>query len=151
MRARQVQLGARATAIRALDGTQGVGLDGHEDRTQDTFREGDGGQMDLVEELRGSTYVKTRDRYKHGAATFLLHLYDSGDDALTAPFASQMEANLAMVRPRNGTSDEAMISFLLPSYCEEPIEPLYRDLLPPEKILEPIWSWKDDFNKFSEN
>lgn len=151
VRARQVQLGARASAIRALDRTQSEGRDGHEDRNQDTLREGDGGQMDLVEELRGSTYMKTRDRYKHGAATFLLHLYNSGDDALTAPFASQMEANLAMVRPRNGTSDEAMIYSLLPSYCEEPIEPLHWDLLTPEKILEPIWSWKDDFKKLSES
>eukprot|EP00963_Diacronema_lutheri_P004492 scaffold339_cov298-Pavlova_lutheri.AAC.4 len=58
VRARQLQLDVRAIAIRAQDGTRSAVLDGRGGCEQDTFHEGDGGQMDLVEELRGSTYMK---------------------------------------------------------------------------------------------
>eukprot|EP00963_Diacronema_lutheri_P012940 scaffold2122_cov318-Pavlova_lutheri.AAC.2 len=55
--ARQLQIDARANAIGAQDGTRSAVLDGRGGCEQDTFHEGDGGQMDLVEELRGSTYM----------------------------------------------------------------------------------------------
>lgn len=89
--------------------------------------------MDIVDELLESIYMYIRDRYKSAGANFLLHLYNNVDARLTSSFTSQIERSLAMARPRDRTSDEAMINPLLPCCCDETIESLYWDLNTPQK------------------
>ena len=58
--------------------------------------------FDLVEELQGSTLMRTRNRYKSSTSMFLLHLYRRSHPALNPVFAQKMNEILESREHTNG-------------------------------------------------
>mmetsp|Transcript_13 Transcript_13/g.112 ORF Transcript_13/g.112 Transcript_13/m.112 type:complete len:110 (+) Transcript_13:7388-7717(+) len=81
--------------------------------------------FNLVEELQGSTMMRTRDRYKSSTSMFLLHLYCRNHPALNPAFAQEMKKVLEGPRPRGRCTAMTSIWDLLPRYSQSrPLEPL---------------------------
>ena len=101
------------------------------------------GEFNLERELRQSTLMCTRKRYKSQASNFLLYLYRRQDEVLNPPFAEAMKAKLEGPRKRH-TTDASLVGTLLPGYCEgEAIEPLKWEKVTLEVILAPMAnSWE---------
>eukprot|EP00963_Diacronema_lutheri_P009823 scaffold932_cov328-Pavlova_lutheri.AAC.1 len=104
-----------------------------------------------MEELQGSTMMRTRDRYKSSTSMFLLHLYRRNHPALNPAFAQEMKKVLEGPRPRGRCTDGTLIRDLLPGYSQSrPLEPLLWERVTPEVILAPIANLQRENSKTSD-
>eukprot|EP00963_Diacronema_lutheri_P009816 scaffold927_cov310-Pavlova_lutheri.AAC.6 len=108
--------------------------------------------FNLVDELQGSTMMRTRDRYKSSTCMFLLHLYHRNHPALNPAFAQEMKKVLEGPRPRGRCTDGTLIHDLLPGYSQSrPLEPLLWERVTPEVILAPIANLRRENSKTSDS
>ena len=108
--------------------------------------------FDLVEELQGSTLMRTRNRYKSSTSMFLLHLYQRSHPALNPVFAQKMKESLEKPRTHKRATDASLLYTLLPGYCDaKPLEPLIWEKVTPEVILAPIANMRRGDSKSSDS